>query len=295
VNDRDDVTPAARLPALTRLPSGAALHASGPAQPAGFPLLFLHGVGGAAWSWAPQVQTLREHYDCLVWEGRGHGAAARVPDAGLADYAQDAHEALHAAWVAHRTPALLVAHSMGAMLALALACEQPERVRGLFLVDPVYAESGSRAAALKPLLHGVCWLVSPLVRSYQLDGRLSRALSRRLFRRAFLDAQAMEQAWALQRTVVPLEYPRMLYESIRGVEGFAFRPFAELVAAPTVILEARPRPGARSRFAAVVARWRARKGTRCEHDVIDGGHYLQLDRPAAVSERLLAFADSLRV
>jgi pimeloyl-ACP methyl ester carboxylesterase len=295
VSARDDVTPAARLPALTRLPSGAALHASGPARPAAFPLLFLHGVGGAAWSWAPQVQALRERYECLVWEGRGHGEAARVRDAGLADYAQDAHEALQAAWDARRTPALLVAHSMGAMLALALACELPQRVRGLFLVDPVYAESGSRPAALKPVLHGVCWLVSPLVRSYQRDGRLSRALSRRMFRSAFLDAQAMEQAWALQRTVVPLEYPRMLYESIRGVEGFAFRPFAELVAAPTFILEARPRPGARSRFGAVVARWRAREGVRCEHEVIDGGHYLQLDRPAAVSERLLAVADSLRV
>lgn len=290
---RDDAMPSARLPALTWLPSGAALHASGPAQPAPFPLLFLHGVGGAAWSWAPQVQALREHYDCLVWEGRGHGAAAKVHDAGLADYAQDAREALHAAWAAHRTPALLVAHSMGAMLALALACEQPARVRGLFLVDPVYAESGSRPAALKPVLHGVCWLVSPLVRSYQRDGRLSRALSRRLFRGAFLDAQAMAQAWALQRTVVPLEYPRMLYESIRGVEGFAFRPFADLVAAPTFLLEARQRPGARSRFGAVVARWQARAGARCEHEVIDGGHYLQLDRPAAVSARLLAFADRL--
>jgi pimeloyl-ACP methyl ester carboxylesterase len=261
---------------------------------AGDPLLFLHGVGGAAWSWAPQVQALRGQFDCLVWEGRGHGAAARVHDAGLADYAQDAREALDAVWAAHQAPVLLVAHSMGAMLALALACEQPQRVRGLFLADPVYADSGSRPAMLKPLLALLCWMVSPVVRSYQRDGALSRAISRHAFRWAFLDASAMERAWALQRTVVPLEYPRMLYESIAGVEGFDFRPFADLVTAPTCILEACQRPRAASRFGRVVARFRARPGVRCDHELLDAGHYLQLDRPDQVSARLLAFAQSLR-
>lgn len=279
---------------LTRLPSGAVLHASGPAQPAAGPLLFLHGVGGAAWSWAPQVQALHQRLDCRVWEGRGHGAAARVADAGLADYAEDARQALDAVWAARRQPVLLVAHSMGAMLALALACEQPQRVRGLFLVDPVYADSGTRPAALRPLLALLCVLVSPVLRSYQRDGWLSRAITRHFYRWAFVDAAARERAWALQRTVVPLEYPRMLKESITGVEGFAFRPFADLVTAPTFILEAQRRPRDRPRFDAVVARLRARAGVRCEHQLLPGGHYLQLDRPAQVNERLLAFADSLQ-
>jgi pimeloyl-ACP methyl ester carboxylesterase len=145
---------------------------------------------------------------------------------------------------------------------------------------------------LKPLLALLCGLVSPVVRSYQRDGGLSRAISRRMFRWAFLDAAAMEKAWALQRTAVPLEYPRMLYESIAGVEGFAFRPFADLVTAPTFILEARQRPSARSRFAGIIARFRTR-GVHCAHEVLDGGHYLQLDRPAQVTERLLGFAQSV--
>jgi 3-oxoadipate enol-lactonase len=280
------------LTALTRLPSGAVVHASGSAGQAGLPMLFLHGVGGAAWSWAPQVRALSGRYECLVWEGRGHGASARVRDAGLADYAQDAREALEAVWAAHQKPVLLVAHSMGAMLALDLACEQPQRVRGLFLVDPVIADSGHRPAVLAQLLMLACGLISPVVRSYQRDGWLSRAITRQVFRRAFLDATAMEQAWAMQRTVVPLEYPRMLYESIAGVDGFAFRPFADLVTAPTFILEARQHARARSRFSGVVARFRARPAVRCEHEVLEGGHYLQLDRPAQVTERLLAFAES---
>jgi pimeloyl-ACP methyl ester carboxylesterase len=288
------VSAAAGRAALTRLPSGAVLHADGGAPGSALPVLFLHGVGGAAWSWTPQVQGLRGHFECWVWEARGHGAAARVHDAGLADYAQDAREALAAVWAARGAPVLLVAHSMGALLALALACEQPERVRGLFLVDPVIADAGSRPALLRPLLALLCGLVSPVVRSYQRDGPLSRAISRRFFRRAFQDAGAMARAWELQRQAVPLEYPRMLYESIAGVQGFRFQPFADRVTTPTFILEARQRPRARSRFSAVVQRFRARAAVRCEHEVLDGGHYLQLDRPAAVTGRLLAFADSLR-
>ena len=43
---------------------------------------------------------------------------------------------------------------------------------------------------------------------------------------------------------------------------------------------------------AVADRFRARPGVRCEHEVLEGGHYLQWDRPAAVTERLRAFAQS---
>ena len=300
MQSRFTLSPRAALPSqheaggdLLRLPSGAVIHGLGPSTPPGAPVLFLHGVGGAAWSWAPQAEAMSDRFECLRWEGRGHGAAARVQDAGLADYAQDAREALQAAWAARRTPVLIAAHSMGAMLALALACDEPARVRGLFLVDPVYADSGTRPAVLRPALRALCWLVSPLVRSYQRDGRMSQALSRRIFRHAFLDPAAMNEAWALQRTVVPLEYPRMLYESITGVEGFDFRHFADLVTVPTFILEARQKPRARARLAAVADRFRARPGVRCEHEVLEGGHYLQWDRPAAVTERLRAFAQSL--
>lgn len=77
---------------------------------------------------------------------------------------------------------------------------------------------------LKPLLALACGLVSPAVRSYQRDGWLSRAISRHFYRWAFLDSAAMERAWALQRTVVPLEYPRMLYESIAGCRASTSGP-----------------------------------------------------------------------
>lgn len=277
---------------LLRLPSGAALHAAGAAPRGRLRLLFLHGVGGGAWSWAPQVQALAPDFDCRVWEGRGHGQARPAADAGLADFAQDAHEALQALWAEAPEPVLLVAHSMGGMLALDLARRWPQRVCGLCLVDPVYAERGTPPAVLAPLLALLKWAAAPLVRSYQADGPASRWVSRRMFARAFHDRQAMERAWPLQRQQVPLEPPRMLNEAFTGVQGFEFRPFADELTTPLCLLEARPRPGARSRFAAVAARWQAR-GVPCTHLQIDGGHYLQWDRPAAVTAALQGFAQAL--
>jgi pimeloyl-ACP methyl ester carboxylesterase len=276
--------------ALLHLPSGGALHVD--AAPAGAPaVLFLHGVGGAAWSFAPQREALRAHFACFAWEGRGHGAAARVEDAGLADHYRDALEALEAVEAATRQPALIVGHSMGGLLALALACERPHAVRGVFLVDPVYAESGAIPVRIPGFLVAALRLfLSAVARSFLRDGWLGRAVSWPIFRWSFHDAEARRRTWPLQRAQVPLEYPRTLLESVDGVTGFPFQPFADLITVPTHLVDALPRKGARSRFTQVVERLRARLDERASSASIVGGHYLQLDRPAELNAQLLAFA-----
>jgi pimeloyl-ACP methyl ester carboxylesterase len=279
-----------------RLPSGAVLHRSRAASSVSpMPLLFLHGVGGGAWSWGPQRAALAGEFDCFVWEGRGHGAAPRIADAGLSDYYLDALEGLRQVVACTGQPALVVGHSMGGLLALALACEQGAAVRGLFLVDPVYADRGDPPVTFpRPVLAVIRLVVGVLARSYLEDGRLSRALSRLIFRVAFQDRAAMERAWPLQRTQVPLEYPRMLYESFEGVTGFPFHPFADRVEAPVHLVEATARASSRrSRFAEVMARLRARLGPAATFEALQGGHYLQLDRPAQISDRLARFARQL--
>lgn len=276
--------------AVQQLPSGGALHVDA-AVAGAKPVLFLHGVGGAAWSFAPQREALRAEFACFAWEGRGHGAASRVEDAGLADYYRDAQEALEAVQRATGQRALLVGHSMGGLLALALSCERPHAVRGVFLVDPVYADTGALPVRIpRPVLAVLRVFIAAVARSFQRDGWLGRAVSWPIFRWAFHDPQARARAWSLQRAQVPLEYPRMLFESLDGVVGFPFQPFADRVTVPTHLVEALPRAGARSRFTAVLSRLRARLGDRATSAAIVGGHYLQLDRPEQLNAQLLTFA-----
>jgi pimeloyl-ACP methyl ester carboxylesterase len=271
---------------LLRLPSGGALHDAGKRD--GVPLLFLHGVGGGAWSWRHQTAAFAATQPVFAWDARGHGDADRVDDAGLADYYADAREAL--AVVAERThrPAILVGHSMGGLLAVALACDEPSSVKGLFLVDPVYS-SGEDYGHFSPGLgRAALFLCSPLLRSFERNGRASRVLSRWMFEHSFEDRVRMEETWPDQQRQIPIEYPRMLRESFGKPTGFELRDFALEIEQPTYLLEGsfgRKAP----RFPKLVATLERRLGPAFVHEAIAGGHYLQADRPEQVNQRLANF------
>ncbi|MDX2015141.1 MAG: alpha/beta hydrolase [Myxococcaceae bacterium] len=279
------------MTALVRLPSGGALHHEGPERAAGPALLFLHGVGGGAWSWAPQRAALSPTWTCFTWEARGHGQASPCDDAGLADSHRDAQEAL--AWILENTrhDVVLVGHSMGGLIAVALACEVRTRIAALVLVDPVYAERGNGVPLPSLLLAPLRVFFRAVARSFQRDGWLGRFIAWPFFKWAFLDARVRDATWPVQLTQKPIEYPRTVLEALDGVKGFPFRPFADELDVQTVLLEAVQRPRQKSRFSALVPRLQSRLGGRFTYDVVRSGHYLQLDRPDEVTRRLRALLD----
>jgi pimeloyl-ACP methyl ester carboxylesterase len=246
------------------------------------PLLFLHGVGGGAWSFAPQAAALCDERRVYLWEARGHGIARATVDAGLGDYFIDACEALDAvradgAIDAEAAVPWIVGHSMGGLLAMAVAAERPTEVRGLVLVDPVYAPDGS--THLEGPAARIAWrLFEPLVASMMSDGLVARTLARAVFSASFVDSDCCDRAWERQRTQVPIEYPKMMYEAFDGPTNFPNRAFAREIAVPTLLFE--PDAAMRPRFPQLVADLE-RLGERFMYLVLDGGHYLQLDRSAA--------------
>jgi pimeloyl-ACP methyl ester carboxylesterase len=263
---------------ITPLPSGGALHVEG--VDGGPPLLFIHGVGGGAWSWAPQRAAFAGTHRVYTWEARGHGAASRVRDAGFADYLVDAREAF--AIAARDAAPAIVGHSMGGLIATILAADGGERVRSLALIDPVY-NTDNRAhvsPAFRPLAQA---LFAPIVRSAQRNGPLARGVGRLIFNASFTDRAAREAAWRAQVAQVPLEFPRMFDEGISGVTGVPFRAYANDVVVPTLLLN--------GRFADLSAALRANLGGAFYDEQLPGGHYLQLDRPELVTERLRRFFD----
>jgi pimeloyl-ACP methyl ester carboxylesterase len=263
-----------------QLPSGGLVNRAGTGG--GPPILFLHGVGGGAWSWRPQVAEFGSDFACFVWEARGHGGARRVADAGLADYYTDAREALAA--VGESTPdgITVAGHSMGGLLAVALGAQVPERINGLVLIDPVYPQNdGVSAHDLGPLTPLMLGLMKPLVASFMRDGGFARMISRWMFTHSFTDRERMEEAWRDQRRQVPIEYPKMFYEAFGQPEGFPVQPFARHIDVPVLAFNPRSRE--------LVDALTQRLGPRFVCERLAGGHYLQLDRPAEVNERLRRF------
>ena len=266
---------------MIELRSGGVLHVDGPAG--AVPVLFLHGLGGGAWSWKPQRAALRDTRRLFLWEARGHGAATPVDDAGFADYYADAREGLAAVLDDAHRPAFVVGHSAGGLLALALACDVAGGIAGLFLIDPAYGTGDELILRLwLPLGRVAGPLAAPLT------ARLTRRLLPRLFARGFEDRARAEEAWPDQAAQMPFEYPRIYREGFTGPAGFELRDFAREISDPTFLLEG---SGGlrRPRFPRLVKTFQERLGDDFRYEAIPGGHYLQLDRPDEVNERLGTF------
>ena len=100
----------------------------------GPPLVLLHGVTRCWQDWNPLLPALTEHWQVFALDHRGHGKSGRVPPHyRVADFAQDAIALLDA-----HVPgqAVVLGHSLGAMVAAMVAAERPGRVRALILEDP---------------------------------------------------------------------------------------------------------------------------------------------------------------
>ncbi len=108
----------------------------------GPPLVLLHGVLRGWRDFAPLLPSLVLRWQVFAPDQRGHGrsqhAAAKYR---VVDYVRDAVALLRDHVPG---PAVLYGHSLGAMVALAATCQQPDRVRALVLEDPPLETMGKR-------------------------------------------------------------------------------------------------------------------------------------------------------
>lgn len=98
-------------------------------------LVLLHGIGSNAQSWARQLAYFSAHYRVVAWDAPGYGNSAGLAtkDTSPTAYAQ-ALKALFTALAVQR--AVLVGHSLGAIIAARFACLWPEAVEALVLSAP---------------------------------------------------------------------------------------------------------------------------------------------------------------
>lgn len=125
-------------------PAAVAYHRSG--VPGALPVVLIHGVGLAHAAWAPQIAALAGQYDVIALDMPGHGGSDLPPqDARLSDYS----DAVIAVLDALELPAaVVIGHSMGALVALEMALAFPDRVLGVAALNAVFRRAPEQSAAV---------------------------------------------------------------------------------------------------------------------------------------------------
>jgi pimeloyl-ACP methyl ester carboxylesterase len=114
-----------------RLPSGVQLAYVELGDPNGRPLLLLHGYTDTSRSWSLLAPFLGK-FRLIIPDQRGHGASdAPACCYGPTQMAEDARQLLDALKVDR---AAVAGHSMGSMVAVALAADHPDRVERIVLI-----------------------------------------------------------------------------------------------------------------------------------------------------------------
>jgi pimeloyl-ACP methyl ester carboxylesterase len=121
-------------------------------------IVLLHGLGGDYLSWPVEIRRL-PGYDVFTPDLPGHGDSKGPGMQSVNDYATSIVKFMDviAVW-----QAIFVGHSMGGAIALALACQHPERTAGFAVIS-----SGSRLPIPREIMDNA---VSPTTYSSAVNG-----------------------------------------------------------------------------------------------------------------------------
>lgn len=124
---RTTVTVAGSAPVhLSVIDAAPAAHAQGT-------MVFIHGAGGCAEQWAPQLMRFSRNYRVIAFDLRGHGQSEAPRSAyTLEEFLWDFTQLIDRLQV--REPFILAAHSFGGPIALTFTAAQPQRVARLALL-----------------------------------------------------------------------------------------------------------------------------------------------------------------
>lgn len=136
----------------------------------GPPLTIVHGLGGAAVNFTKLAPILARRRRVLIPDLPGHGLSAPFEQVeSLATYSRHVHRVAEAEGM---LPGAVVGYSMGGVVALRLAVEEPEEVTALALIAPAGIVSTTRRAEI--------WLgVTGALRPAQVMTRFRGTFARR--------------------------------------------------------------------------------------------------------------------
>jgi len=256
-------------------------------------LLLLHGVTRCGADWEPLFPALAEDWSVIALDQRGHGGSPRGDRYLVTDYVTDIVRLVREEAA---EPLVIFGHSLGAMVAAAVAAELPDRVSGLVLKDPPFHTMGNRIA-------GSAWQAQFIgMRAAAQTGGSKEEITDALadirlpasgggFKRLGELRDRASLAWSAE-CLSQLD-PEVLTPVIEGrwLDGYDFPGTLSRVRCPALLLQADPAAGGAltDADAEVVLTAMA----TCQRVRFPGcGHQIHRDRPGEALKALQDFAAS---
>lgn len=201
----------------------------------GPPMVLLHGVTGRWQDWLSVLPDLALRWRPFALDLRGHGRSDRADGRyRLLDYAGDV-----IAFLRRRAgePAAIVGHSLGAMIAVAVAAEAPDLVRAAVLEDPPLAAFSTQSLRERPE-YGFFTIMRDLARTGRMADELLPTL-----RDIRPDRDAVTlRSWATQLSRLDPEVLTCVVED-RAREGYDLDALLRRIACPVLLLQGEPALG----------------------------------------------------
>jgi pimeloyl-ACP methyl ester carboxylesterase len=119
----------------------------------GSPVLLIHGAGAHADLFGGAAQALSKHHRVIVYDRRGHSRSGSRPAAVKGYLRQQAEDAAALLRALNAAPATVIGWSMGGVIALCLALEQPALVTRLVVCEPpLHASKHAPLSSMGPFL-----------------------------------------------------------------------------------------------------------------------------------------------
>jgi pimeloyl-ACP methyl ester carboxylesterase len=247
-------------------------------------LLLLHGVTSRWQDWLPVVPVLAQRWRVVAADLRGHGRSAHIHDQyGLMQYVSDV-----AALIRHLggQPAVVVGHSLGAMIAIGLASEAPELVRAAVLEDPPLGAFNGEPFAHRPE-HARFLAMRELARAGHPQAELARLLAAQMPGANPLAPRSR----ARSLSQIDPDVLSAILEN-RSIDGYDLGARLGQIGCPVLLLQGNVELG--GALADDLARWAASLVPDCAHVSLPNvGHGIHAEQPLIFGQLATSFLESL--
>ena len=245
----------------------------------GLPIVFLHGLTSFWREYGPLLHNLTQFGRVYAPDLRGHGQSGRGDSYQPKDYERDIATFLQQ----HiRKPAVLVGHSLGALVAMRLAARHPKYVQSLVLLDPPLCIREVGPEAMPEINMWMTWVYEMASEKRPFSEIVSSC------RQMMPDIEDEATIEMLAQTIAALDPNTVTFFFEKQPQNGALEALIQAIQAPTLLLHGDWEMGAvvRDKDAALL---QACLPAADVVKVANAGHMLHQEQPSFVWEHIEQF------